>query len=48
MSAEARAGCERAFEIDEVAGFFFAEIGAAESFAGEIGRKVVCVEFDYG
>ena len=48
MAAEASAGGERAFEIDEMAGLFFAEIGAAESFAGEIGGEVVCVEFDDG
>ena len=48
MSAEARTGGERAFEIDEVAGFFFAEDGAPQSFAGKIGGKMVRVEFDHG
>src|SRR5271168_3060821 len=48
MAAEARAGRERAFKIDEVAGLFLAEIGAAESFAGEVGGEMVRVEFDDG
>src|ERR1700677_461391 len=47
MSAQARAGCQRAFEVYQVAGFFFCEIGAAESFAGEVGGEMRCVEFDY-
>ena len=48
MAAEPGAGGERAFEIYQVAGFFFTEIRAAEGFAGEIGGEIVRVEFDYG
>ena len=41
MAAEAGGGGERAFEIHGLAGFFFAEGCAAESFAGEIGGEGV-------
>ena len=40
MAAEARSGGERALEIHGMAGFFFAEGGAAKSFAGEIGGEM--------
>ena len=39
MAAEAGGGGERALEIYGLAGFFFAEGCAAESFAGEIGGE---------
>src|SRR5271170_7428175 len=48
VAAEAGAGGEWAFEIDQKAGFFFCEIGAAESFAGEIGGETARVEFNHG
>src|ERR1700723_3112554 len=48
MAAEAGAGGERAFEIDEVAGLFFAEIRALESFAGKIGGEMGLVKFGDG
>ena len=48
VAAEAGAGGEGAFEIHQVAGFFFAEDRAAEGFAGEIGGEMVRVEFDDG
>src|SRR5580700_11577479 len=48
MAAESGGGGERAFEIYGLAELFFAEGGAAESFAGEIGRERVGVELDDG
>ena len=48
VAAEPGAGGEGAFEIYQVAGFFFREIRAAEGFTGEIGGKTLRVEFDYG
>src|ERR1700728_98487 len=48
MSAERRVGGQRFFEIYEVAGFFLAEGGAAEGFAGQIGGEMVARKFDDG
>jgi hypothetical protein len=47
VATEAAARGERAFEIHQVARFLFAEIRAAEGFAGEVGGEMSGVEFDY-
>src|ERR1700747_398017 len=48
MAAEASGGGKWALEIHGLAGFFFAEGCAAESFAGEIGGERAGVELDHG
>src|ERR1700689_272966 len=46
MTAKAGVRGERALEIHEMTGFFFAEGRAAQSFTGKIGREMILVEFD--
>src|ERR1700735_1334296 len=48
VAAQARVCRERALEVDEMAGFFFAEGSTAQSFAGKVRGKMVLVEFDDG